>query len=428
MVVALIAAFGALLVLGLPISYVLGGAGLAAVLAHGKLNLTIVAGKMFEGLDSFALLAIPFFMLAGGLMNEGGITRRLVTFARVLIGWVAGGLAYVNVVASMLFAGISGSAAAEASAIGSVMIPAMKREGYDEDFAAALTAAASTMGPIIPPSIPLILYGIIANVSIGALFLAGAVPGVLLGLGFMAQVVYYTRTRAYPAEPRPTAREFFAAAKDAVLAVTMPAIIIGGILGGAFTATESSAVAAVYAFVLGVFVYREIRWSRIPALLADAGLGTAIVMLVIGASELFGWVLAREQVPARLAEVVLSVSESPWAVLLLVNLLLFVLGIWLEPAPLLIILVPVLAPLAAKVGVDPIHFGVVVVINAVIGLITPPVGASLFVVCSVGRLSLDRVSRAVWPFVAMAFVILLLVTYVPALSTWLPALLMGAGR
>lgn len=425
MVLALIVAFGALLLLGLPISYVLAGAGLAAVLVQGKLNLTIVAGKMFEGLDSFPLLAIPFFMLAGALMNEGGITRRLVAFARVLIGWVAGGLAYVNVVASMLFAGISGSAAAEASAIGSVMIPAMKREGYDEDFAAALTAAASTMGPIIPPSIPMILYGIIANVSIGALFLAGAIPGILLGLGFMAQVVYYTRTRRYPAGPRPTVRQFFAAAKDAVLALTMPAIILGGILGGAFTATESSAVAAVYAFVLGVFVYREIRWSRIPSLLADAGLGTAIVMLVIGASELFGWVLAREQVPTRLAEGVLGVSHSPWMVLLLVNVLLFVLGIWLEPAPLLIILVPVLAPLAAKVGIDPIHFGTVVVINAVIGLITPPVGASLFVVCSVGRLSLDRVSRAIWPFVVVAVVILLLVTYVPPLSTWLPALIMG---
>jgi C4-dicarboxylate transporter DctM subunit len=270
----------------------------------------------------------------------------------------------------------------------------------------------------------MILYGIIANVSIGALFLAGAVPGILLGLGFMAQVVYYTRTRAYPAEPRPTVREFFTAAKDAVLALTMPAIILGGILGGAFTATESSAVDAVYAFLLGVFVYREIRWSRIPALLADAGLGTAIVMLVIGASELFGWVLAREQVPTRLAEGVLAVSHSPWVVLLLVNLLLFVLGIWLEPAPLLIILVPVLAPLAANVGIDPVHFGAVVVINAVIGLITPPVGASLFVVCSVGRLSLDRVSRAIWPFVAMAVVILLLVTYVPALSTWLPSVVM----
>jgi tripartite ATP-independent transporter DctM subunit len=379
---------------------------------------------MFEGLDSFPLLAIPFFMLAGSLMNEGGITRRLIRFARVMIGWVAGGLAYVNVVASMLFAGISGSAAAEAAAIGSVMIPAMRREQYDEEFAAALTAAASTMGPIIPPSIPMIIYGIIANVSIGALFLAGAIPGLLLGVSFMGLVWWYTRTRHYPAGPRPTLGESLGAFKDALLALTMPGIILGGILGGVFTPTESSAVAAVYAFVLGVFVYREIHWSRLPALLAEAGLGTAIVMLVIGASELFGWILAAERVPTRLAEAMLAVSHNPLVVLLLVNVLLFILGIWLEPAPLLIVLVPVLAPLAAKVGIDPVHFGTVVVMNAVIGLITPPVGASLFVVCSVSKLSFDRVSRAVWPFVAVAVVTLLLVTYVPALSTWLPRTLL----
>lgn len=424
MVLVLIAAFVALLLLGLPIAYALAGAGLAAVLVQGKLNLTILAGKMFEGLDSFALLAIPFFMLAGALMNEGGITRRLVRFAQVIIGWVAGGLAYVNVVASMLFAGISGSAAAEAAAIGSVMIPSMKEEGYHEEFSAALTAAASTMGPIIPPSIPMILYGIIANVSIGALFLAGAVPGVMLGVGFMVMVWWYTRTRRYPAGPRPTVPEFVGAFRDALLALTMPGIILGGILGGVFTPTESSAVAAVYAFVLGVFVYREIRWSRLPAILAEAGLGTAIVMLVIGASELFAWILAAEQVPQRLAEGVLAVSANPWIVLLLVNVVLFVLGIWLEPAPLLIILVPVLAPLAAKVGIDPVHFGTVFVINAVIGLITPPVGASLFVVCSVGKVSMEKISRAIWPFVGMAVVVLLLVTYIPALSTWLPRVLM----
>ncbi len=424
MIVPLVLAFFGLLALGLPIAYTLAGAGLLAVLVQGKLNLTIVAGKMFEGLDSFPLLAIPFFMLAGALMNEGGITRRLVRFAQAMIGWVSGGLAYVNVVASMLFAGISGSAAAEAAAIGSVMIPAMRDEGYEEEFAGALTAASSTMGPIIPPSIPMILYGIIANVSIGALFLAGAVPGALLGAGFMALVWWYARRRAYPAGPRPGVREFATALKDALLALTMPGIILGGILGGVFTPTESAAVAAVYAFVLGVFVYREIAWSRLPALLAEAGLGTAVVMLVLGASELFGWILAAERVPVRLAEGVLAASQSPWMVLLLVNVLLFVLGIWLEPAPLLVILVPVLAPLAARVGIDPVHFGTVVVINAVIGLITPPVGASLFVVSSIGRIGVDRMSRAVWPFVAVATLVLLLVTYVPALSTWLPRLLL----
>ncbi|MBI5445368.1 MAG: TRAP transporter large permease [Deltaproteobacteria bacterium] len=424
MVLTLVVAFVGLLLLGLPISYVLAGAGLAAVLVQGKLNLTIVAGKMFEGLDSFPLMAIPFFMLAGALMNEGGITRRLIHFAQVTVGWVAGGLGYVNVVASMLFAGISGSAAAEASAIGSVMIPAMKKEGYHEDFSAALTAAASTMGPIIPPSIPMILYGIIANVSIGALFLAGAVPGFLLAAGFMGLVWLFARRRGYPAGRLAPPREIVGAFKDALLALTMPGIILGGILGGVFTPTESSAVAAVYALVLGLFVYREIRWARLPALLAEAGIGTAIVMLVIGASELFGWILAAEQVPMRLAQGILSVTTQPWLVLLLVNLLLFVLGIWLEPAPLLIVLVPVLAPLAAKVGIDPVHFGTIVVINAVIGLVTPPVGASLFVVCSVGRISLEKISRAVWPFVGVAIAVLLLVTYVPALSTWLPRLLM----
>lgn len=423
MAIALVIAFMVLLLIGQPIAYVLAGAGLVAVLVKGSLNLTLIAGKMFEGLDSFPLLAIPFFMLAGALMNEGGITQRLIRFAQMIVGPVRGGLGLVNVVASMFFAGISGSAAAEASAIGSVLIPAMKAEGYDEDYAAALTASASTMGPIIPPSIPMILYGIIANVSIGALFLAGAIPGLLLGAGFMLLAWWMARVRDYPRGPRHSWRELAVGLKDALLALSMPGIILGGILGGVFTPTEASAVAVVYAFAVGFFVYREIRLARLPALVTEAGLGTAVVMLVIGASELFGWILAAEQVPTRMAQFLLSLSTNPWVILLLVNILLFVVGIWLEPAPALIILVPVLAPLAQGAGIDPVHFGTVVVINVVIGLITPPVGASLFVVCSVGRLSLERVSRAIWPFIAVAVLVLLLVTYVPALSTWLPGLL-----
>lgn len=416
-------AFLVLLLMGQPIAYVLGGASVAYLLVKGTLPFTILAGKMFEGLDSFPLLAIPFFMLSGALMNEGGITQRLIRFAQLLVGAIRGGLGLVNVIASMFFAGISGSAAAEASAIGSVLIPAMKEEGYDEDYAAALTASASTMGPIIPPSIPMILYGATANVSIGALFLAGAVPGVLLGAGFMVLAWYMARVRDYPVGRRSNLKELAVGLKDALLALTMPGIILGGILGGVFTPTEASAVAAVYAFVIGFFVYREIKLARLPAIIADAALGTAIVMLVIGASELFSWILAAEQVPVKMAEAMLSVSSSPWVVLLLVNVLLFVVGIWLEPAPALIILVPVLAPLAQKVGIDPVHFGAVVVINLVIGLITPPVGASLFVVCSVAKLSLERVSRAIWPFIGVAILVLLLVTYIPPLTTWLPRML-----
>lgn len=424
MTLILFLAFISLLLIGEPIAFVMGGSTFFYLLVKARLNYTLLPQTVFSGMDSFPLMAIPFFMLAGALMNEGGITQRLIHFARLLVGHIRGGLGHVNVLASMLFAGISGSAVAEASAIGSIMIPSMKARGYDEEFSAALTASASTLGPIIPPSIPMILYGVAANVSIGALFLAGAIPGVILGLAMMALVALYARRRNYPRDERATVKELVVGTKDAILALLMPTIILGGILGGIFTPTESAAVAVVYALVIGVFVYRELKWSRLPGILFEAGMSTATVMLIIGMAASFGWVVAAEQLPQKVAAGIFAITGTPWVVLLLINLFLLFVGTWLETAAALTILVPVLAPIGKQIGINPVHFGAIVVLNLVIGLMTPPVGSSLFVVCSVAKMSLERLSRAMWPFILVAVAVLLLVTYVPAVTLWLPQMLM----
>ncbi|HEY3368178.1 MAG TPA: TRAP transporter large permease [Symbiobacteriaceae bacterium] len=420
MTLILAVAFIILLLLGEPIAFVMGGSTLIYLLVKARLSYTLLPQTMFSGMDSFPLMAVPFFMLAGALMNEGGITQRLIHFARLLVGHIKGGLGFVNVLASMLFAGISGSAVAEASAIGSIMIPAMKERGYDEEFSAALTASASTLGPIIPPSIPMVLYGVAANVSIGALFVAGALPGLLLGLAMMVLVAIYARKRNYPRDERASGKELLVGLRDAVLALLMPGIILGGILGGIFTATESAAVAVIYAIVVGGFIYRELKWKRIPGILLEAGISTAAVMLIIGMASSFGWVVAAEQIPQKVATAIFTFTQTPWVVLLLINMFLLFVGTWLETAAALTILVPVLAPIGARIGLDPVHFGTIVVLNLVIGLMTPPVGSSLFVVCSVAKMSLERLSKAIWPFIIVAVVVLALVTYVPAITLWLP--------
>ncbi|MCL6610609.1 MAG: TRAP transporter large permease [Peptococcaceae bacterium] len=415
--------FIVLLAAGIPIAIALGGTALSYLLLKGGLSPTMLVQTTFAGMASFPLLAIPLFMLAGALMNESGITRDLVRFARLLLGRVSGGLGLATILACAIFAAISGSAVATAVAIGSVMIPAMREAGYDQDVSAAVTATASCMGPVIPPSIPFIIYGVIANVSIGALFLAGVVPGLLLGTGLMAYIYFVARRGNYPVEAPGGWREVAVGTWRAMPALIMPAIVLGGILGGVFTPTEAAGIAVLYAFIAGGLVYRGIKLSRLPAVLLQAGLETAMVMLLLGLSEPFAWVVAVEQLPQKLLETLTTLGQSPLVVLILVNIALILIGIPLETAPALTIVTPVLAPLAAQLGVDPVHLGAVVVFNLVLGLVTPPVGAVLFSVCGISGVSLERLSRAVWvPFI-IGLAVLLLITFFPPLTTLLPGLL-----
>ncbi|MCG0278172.1 MAG: TRAP transporter large permease [Thermanaeromonas sp.] len=417
-----IAIFAALMCLGIPIAIALGGSALAYLLLKGDLSFTILVQTTYGGLASFPLVAIPLFMLAGVLMNESGITRDLVRFARTLLGHVSGGLGMATVLAAAIFSAISGAAVATAVAIGSIMIPAMKEAGYDEEVSASLTATASCMGPIIPPSIPFIVYGVIANVSISALFLGGAVPGVLLGLGLMIYISFLARHRKYPREERPTAIQIVKAIWKALPALLMPGIVLGGILGGVFTPTEAAGIAVVYAVVIDLLFYRRISFRRLPHLLLIAGVEAAGVMLLLGLSEPFAWVIAVEQIPQKIVEAMAQVTSSPLLTLVLVNIALLLIGIPLETAPALTIVTPVLAPLASQLGIDPVHLGVVVVFNLVLGLITPPVGAVLFSVCTISGLSLEKLTREIWIPFLIGITVLFLITFIPSLTTTLPSL------
>jgi len=378
---------------------------------------------MFQGTDSFPLLAVPFFVLAGALMNAGGITRRLVNFANLLVGHVRSGLALVNVVASMFFAGVTGAAVADTSAIGSVLIPAMNEEGYDLDFSAAITAASSTMGPIIPPSIPMIIYGVSAEQSIGALFLAGIIPGLLIGLALMA-VAYFSngqpKSRSGPRREAANWRSLLLGVKDALLALFMPAFILGGILAGIFTPTEAAAVSVLYAFFVGRFVYNELSLGQLPALMRESLVVTAVIMFIIANAAIFGWLVAALQLPQKIIALFTTGISSRWLILILINLFLLLVGTFMETTASLIILTPVLLPLAKQIGLDPIHFGAIMVLNLVIGLTTPPLGVCLFVSSGIAGISLERISRAIIPFLFAAIVVLLLVTYIPSLSMWIP--------
>jgi C4-dicarboxylate transporter DctM subunit len=418
-------AFIILLSLGIPIAIGLGGSAMLYVLLQGDVSLTMLTQTAFGGMASFPLLAIPLFMLAGNLMNEGGLTQDLVRFARLLLGHISGGLGMATILASGIFAAISGAAVATAVAIGVVMLPAMKKAGYDEDVAAAVTATASCMGPIIPPSIPFIVYGVIANVSIGALFLGGIIPGILLGIGLMIYMGIVARKREYPKEPRASFKEVVIGAWKALPALLMPVIIMGGILGGIFTPTEAAGVTVIYAILVGGLFYKRLKLSRIPDILLAAGLESAMIMMLLGMSEPFAWIVAAEQMPQAIIEAISQVSTSPWVVLLLVNIALILIGIPMETAPALTIVTPVLAPMADKLGIDPVHMGLVVCFNLVLGLITPPVGGVLFAICGTSGISLEKLSKAIWIPFLIGIAVLLLITYIPSLSTFLPKLLMS---
>lgn len=414
----------ALLALGVPIAFCIGLASAVAILMVGpSAPWIIVPNSMLNGMDSFPLMAVPFFVLAGDLMNRGGITVRLVNFANLLVGGIRGGLAQSNVVASMLFAGITGSALADTAAIGRILIPAMEREGYDRAYAAAITASSSIIGPVIPPSITMVLFGVTAGVSIGGLFLAGVVPGVLIGVGLMTMAYVTARRRGFPVREVPVTRQLaWRISRDALIALMMPAIILGGIFGGVMTPTESAAVAVLYAVVIGVFVLRELTLRDLGAALLRSGMTTASIMLIVGTARIFADMLGSEQVPEQLALIVLSLSEDRWVILLLINVFLLLVGAVMDTSAAIIILVPVLLPVAASIGIDPLTFGIIMCVNLIIGLATPPLGVCLFVASDIARISVERLVATIWPFLLLEIGVLLLITYVPGLATALPRL------
>lgn len=420
-----VGAFIILLCVSAPITVALGGCSLVYALVGGTVPITTLIQTIFGGLATFPLLAIPLFMLAGNLMNEGGLTPDLVKFARLLLGHIRGGLGHATILACAIFAAISGAAVATAVAIGVVMIPAMKKAGYDEGTAAALTGTAACLGPLIPPSIPFIIYGVAANVSIAGLFLGGVLPGIVLAGALMIYMYVVAAKRDYPRDPKTPGKELLIAAWKALPALFMPVLIMGGILSGMFTPTEAAGVTVLYAAIMGAFYYRKLTIKSLPKVLLASGLESGMVMLLIAMSEPFAWFVAVDQIPQRLIEWMATVTTSPYMILLLVNIFLLLLGIPMETAPALVIVTPVLAPIAAAVGIDPIHMGIVICLNLVLGLITPPVGAVLFAVCGMANISLQRLSKAIWPPFLVSLVVLAIVTYLPWLSTFLPKLLLG---
>jgi tripartite ATP-independent transporter DctM subunit len=424
--VVLLVVFGVLLLAGVPIAFTLGLAAFAALavsLSPGSAA-TVLAQRLATGLDSFALLAIPFFILSGNLMNRGGIAARLVDLAKVVVGRLPGGLAYVNVLANMLFGAVSGSAAAAAAANGGFMAPLMKREGYDRDFGAAVNISSAVTGLLIPPSNVMVVYSLASGgVSIAALFVAGYVPGILLGLVLMLVGGRIAKARGYPVGERVGLPAALRILWSATPSLALVLIVMGGIILGWFTPTEASAVAVLYTFVLAVLVYREVKWTDLPRLVADSAATTAVVLLLIGASMGLSWVLSSANIPQAVTAALLELTENKLLLLLLINVLLLVVGTFMDMTPAVLIFTPILLPVVQKFGVDPIHFGLIMIFNLCIGLCTPPVGSVLFIGCSVAQTTLRQVIRPLLPFFAALVIVLLLVTYVPAISLWLPSLL-----
>ena len=410
--------------IGVPIAFSLGLAAAATLVAWGQVPLWLLAQRMFTGVDSFVFMAIPFFILAGELMTTAGILDRLVKFADGLVGHIRGGLAHVTIVAEMFFSGISGSAVADAAALSAVLSPSLSKQ-YDTEFANGIVASAAMLGPIIPPSIPMVVYALAAGgVSIAGLFIAGIIPGIILGGGMMAIAYVIARRRGYPVRPRTlTWREFLAQMWDVLPALLMPVIILGGILGGIFTATEAAAVAVAYAVVVGILVTKELKWRDIPPALVRSAVATSVVFMLISCSNGVSWLLTTQQVPRLVAQFLKANAPSTWVFLLIINIFLLIVGCLMDLSAAMIMLVPILAPIAVSYGVDPLHFGFIVTLNLTIGLLTPPVGAILFVVCGISKLSLERLVVAIWPFLVFQILVLFLVTYVPWFCEWLPRLL-----
>ena len=422
MIWLLLGSFVLFLVLRFPIAFALGLSCLVYLLAAG-IPLIIVPMKLYSGIDVFVLLSIPGFIMAGNLMNQGGLTEKIIDFCNRLVGHIRGGLALANIAASMLFAGISGTAISDTASIGSVMIPAMKKEGYDAPFACAVTAASSTVGPIIPPSVSMIIAATLTGLSVGKLFLAGAIPGFLLGVFLLGLTYYIARKRQYPVHERSSLRQIARSFYGTFWALLMTVVILWGIIGGFFTPTEASIVAVVYALLVGRFVYKRLTFAKALVTMLDSMKTSASLMVLIGFANLFGWILIIERLPQAVSAGILGFTDNPYVVLLLVNLLLIFVGTFMETIAALLILFPILLNVAVEVGIDPIHFAVVALLNLMIGLTTPPLGVCLFVAAGIGKTSIGSVTRAGFPFLLMSLLVLALVTLFPGLSLWLPELL-----
>jgi tripartite ATP-independent transporter DctM subunit len=413
-----------LMAINVPIAFALGLAVVLGIMITAQIPIMVLPQRMFYGLDTFTLIAVPLFMLTGRLMALGGVTRDLLDISKALVGFLRGGLAYVNIIASMIFAGITGSAAADTSSIGAVLIPAMVEKGYEPDFSVAVTATSSTIGVMIPPSIPMVIYGVASSNSIGKLFLGGVVPGVLTGIALMIVTFFLARKRNYPMDAHYSLKEKVRILFKGIPALMTIVIIIGGIITGVFTPTEAAGIAAAYAFILGVFYYRELKIKDIPNIILEVGLTTGMVALMVSTASALGWMFANQGVPRLLAQFILSVTDNKILILMMVNILLLFVGTWLDLAPAIIIFTPVLLPVVTQVGVDPIHFGVIMVVNLAIGLFTPPVGVCLFVACGIAKISITDTIKAFMPFFIAMVIVLMIITYIPETATFIPNLLM----
>lgn len=424
MVYILLGSFIIFLISNIPIAFTLLFSSFVFIKEWGMIDAGIVPTRMFDAINSFSYLAVPFFILAGQLMNKTGITNRLVKFANVVIGRIHGGLAQVNVLASIIFAGLTGAGVADTAAIGGILIPAMKKQGFDKDYSAAITAASSVIGPIIPPSILMVIYANIVNMSVGSLFAAGFVPGILIGIGLMIVAYFQAKKHNHPRrEEQASAKEIALATKDAVLALLMPTIIVGGILGGVFTPTEAAAVAVAYALFVGGVIFKSLTLEDLKESLLESAKTTGVILLIISCAAAFGWSLTILHVPTMLANFIMSITQNPLLILLMINVLLLFVGMVMEIGAAVIILVPILAPLVAELGIDPLHFAIIVIVNLNIGLATPPLGVCLFVAAPIAKTTLEKISKAIIPFLAVEIVALLIITYFPGLILFLPRLL-----
>ncbi len=411
--------FGILIVLffiNVPIAVALGLASMIVLMVQDNVPLMVVVQKMFTSTDSFTLMAVPFFILAGKLMEVGGISKRLVDFAMTIVGRMHGGLAMVSVVTCMFFAAISGSGAATTAAVGAIMIPAMVQKGYDKSFSTAIQAAGGTIGVMIPPSVPMILFGVIAGASISDLFIAGILPGIFVGISLILVAYFISRKRGYGKEEKSSGKEIFTSFNRAILAILMPVIILGGIYGGVFTPTEASVVAVVYGLIVGLFIYKEIKWKDLPEVFIQSAVTSAVIMFIISCASIFGFILTREQIPLSITNALLAISDNPIIVLIIINVILLIVGTFLETSAAIIIMAPILLPVTTAVGIDPVHFGIIMVVNLAIGFITPPVGINLFVASNIANLRLEKIVRAIIPFLIILIVDIIIISFVPELS------------